>query len=51
MGGSVRGYDCFLPHKLSVVGERRIYNVVAPTEQVSVERQSEIAFRYDGLPD
>jgi len=32
MGGTVRGYDCFLPDKLSVVGERRIYNIIAPTE-------------------
>jgi len=38
MGGTVRGYDCFLPNRLSVVDERRIYNIVAPTENVVIER-------------
>ncbi|CAD8185334.1 unnamed protein product [Paramecium octaurelia] len=51
MGGTVRGYDCFLPNRLSVVDERRVYNIVPPIENMVVERQSIIAFRYDASPN
>ncbi|CAD8122387.1 unnamed protein product [Paramecium sonneborni] len=51
MGGSVRGYDQFIPNKLSVVNERRLYNIDQPLEQLIIQKQSVIVFRYDGLPN
>lgn len=34
MGGTVRGYDIYLPKRLSVVDERRLYPLTKPIENV-----------------
>ena len=50
MGGTCRGYDTYVPYRLSVTGERRIYSLNKQAIDSYYEDYRSITLRYDGLP-
>lgn len=50
MGGTCRGYDTYVPYRLSVTGERRVYSLNKQPIDSYSEDYRPVTLRYDGLP-